>query len=368
MSGSGGSSTTVQKADPWSGLQPSLTNLYSSATDLSNSGGPQVYQGSSVSPITGAQQTGMTSLENIGNGGYGNLNPAQLTALYSTQQMADGSDPGNQLLWNLANGGGDSATMLKNIMGGNTDATQALTSMLSSNYTNPNNNPGFQAAMDAANQNTTRNFQTAVMPQLASQFSLAGRYGSGAQSQGISDATNNLATQISGSNATMAQNAWSQLTNNQLSAAGTLGSMQSSAAQQLGSQQLNAEQLLNSRQTGALQMLPSMALQGTQNANAAIQSGNMQQTQNQAELSSAINLFNANQQQPYQNIQWLNSILNGGLSLSGSTSTQTGGGASTLQSGLGGALSGAAVGNMIGGAGSSGGMYGAIGGGILGMI
>lgn len=53
--GGGGSSTpststqtTVQKSDPWSGIQPYLTQGYEQAWNLANSAGPQMYPGSVV--------------------------------------------------------------------------------------------------------------------------------------------------------------------------------------------------------------------------------------------------------------------------------------------------------------------------------
>jgi len=42
---SGGTSTTVQKADPWAGVQPYLTAGYKDATKLYEQGGPQYYPG-----------------------------------------------------------------------------------------------------------------------------------------------------------------------------------------------------------------------------------------------------------------------------------------------------------------------------------
>jgi hypothetical protein len=45
----GGSSTnTVQKADPWSGAQPYLTDIFARAKGIQESGGPQFFPGSTV--------------------------------------------------------------------------------------------------------------------------------------------------------------------------------------------------------------------------------------------------------------------------------------------------------------------------------
>lgn len=43
--GGGGTSTTVQKADPWSGAQPHLNTIYEDAQGLYESGGPEYYPG-----------------------------------------------------------------------------------------------------------------------------------------------------------------------------------------------------------------------------------------------------------------------------------------------------------------------------------
>src|SRR5258708_6045492 len=221
MSGGGGS-TTTQKADPWSGVQPGLKNLYNNAGAQFAQGGPQVYQGNGVSPLNANQNQALGAMANIANGGLGVLNGYQANALNLNNNIAQGSDFESQYLSGMMQGNGPSGTALQQIlngsngavqgltqqMNGQTNPEQALLAMLRPGYTNPANDPGLQAAMNAANHNTTRTFQTAVMPSIASQFSSAGRFGSGAQSQGVSDANNNLATQISGTNAQLANSAW----------------------------------------------------------------------------------------------------------------------------------------------------------------
>lgn len=44
--------STVQKADPWSGIQPALTELYNSALQNFYGPGPQYYPGSTVAPLS----------------------------------------------------------------------------------------------------------------------------------------------------------------------------------------------------------------------------------------------------------------------------------------------------------------------------
>lgn len=343
-SGGGGSSTTVQKADPWVGIQPALTSLYTNASDYSALGGPAPVQ-QQVAPFNATQQQAMNSGISMAQTGSAASNAYQSMA----QQMVYGgpNDAMGNLYNSIINNGG---------LQPNDNATSSyLTGVLNGDYLN--SNPYLDASMNAADSATTRNFNTAVMPQLASQFSLAGRYGSGAQSQGISDATNNLATQLSNTNAGIMN------TNYQ-----TERGNQQNVASMLNSNVQNAIAGKATNQYTGLNMMPTADSMAWNNLSKLGSIGDVQQANTQQQLNNSTAYQSALQQQPYQNLQWLSTILNGGMSLNGTSSTTTGAGSSSLQSGLGGALSGAALGNMIGGAGSSGGMYGAIGGGILGLI
>jgi len=322
MSGSGGGSTTTQKADPWIGVQPGLYNLYANAQQQFKAGGPSIYQGEGVAPMNAAQNNALDSLANISAGGYGDLNPAQQQALSTTQGIAAGTDAQSQNINSIATGNDASGQYLKGLLN---------PSYVSSGATDP----ALQAYLDAANSNTIRNFTNSVMPGINSTFSSAGRFGSGAQTQQSSAATNNLATQISNSNAGITYNDLAARRAQQLQAG--LG---------LGSQMLSGASLGSNRQGSALQLLPSMALQGTQNANAGLLAGGMQQQQAQQELTDYINRYNYNQQQPYQNLNWYANILAGGNPLASQTQTSSGqsGG---VKGALGGAASGAAIGTAI---------------------
>lgn len=348
MSGSGGGSTTTQKADPWIGVQPGLYNLYNNAAAQFAQGGPQVYQGEGVAGMNGTQNQALDSLANISAGGYGALNPAQQQALTTTQGIAAGTDAQSQNINSIATGNDASGAYLKSLLN---------PSYVSSGATDP----ALQAAMDAANSNTTRNFTNTVMPGINSTFSAAGRFGSGAQDVQSGNATNNLATQISNTNAGMTYQDLAARRAQQLQAG--LG---------LGSQMLSGASLGSNRQGTALGMLPGLAMQGTSNANAGLLAGGMQQQQAQAELTDYINRYNANQQQPYNNLNWYSGILSGAGGLNGQTSS-TSGNSSGLQRVGGGALSGAATGAAIGsivpGIGTAvGAGVGAIGGGLMGLM
>lgn len=437
MSGGGsGSSTTTQKADPWSGVQPYLQSLYSRANDLMGQGGPQVAQNNGVADFTPYTQSVMGLINSFGSGADPNQQAqASLAGQFSNQNgtmgnqyyrnlmagavdgqntlasaangldttssvlggAANGTDTTSQVLGNAATGNDATSQYYRNVMGGNDASSQYLQQVLGGNYLNSNQD-GLNAAMNAANANTVRQFNTAVMPQLASQFSLAGRYGSGAQSQGISDATNNLATQMANTNAgienqnyqnerAMQNNAAGSLAglqsgaagnlgNYMIGAAGNLGNYRTTAAGNLGNYQNSAaNNYINSQTQGAAGLSSNQlaGMQGLQqaygnnanNLNTLGTLSDIQQQQAQSILSGNNALFNANQQQPYQNLNWFNGVLNGAMSLNGQTAqTQQSGGSK-----LGGALGGAAAGAMAGSAfGPIGTGVGAVGGALISVL
>ena len=84
--GGGGSTNTVQKADPWAGQQPYLTDVYSQAQQLYGMGGPQVYQGRTYADPT--EKTALAEALQVGTA----LGPqAQLASdLAGAQQFALG--------------------------------------------------------------------------------------------------------------------------------------------------------------------------------------------------------------------------------------------------------------------------------------
>lgn len=74
MSGGGsqqpsGSTTTVQKSDPWSVQQPFLQTGFNQAQSLFNTGGPQYYPGQTYSPETATQSTALADTSALGLGG-----------------------------------------------------------------------------------------------------------------------------------------------------------------------------------------------------------------------------------------------------------------------------------------------------------
>lgn len=143
--GGGGSTSTVQKADPWSGLQPYLSQLYSSAGQWFNSQNPQYYPGQTVAGQAPETEAALGAGTQRALAGSPNLQAGQQANLNTIQGKYLGSNP-------YLN-----------------DVYTSMTTPL-------------------VNQ-----FKNAVAPSLASQFSSAGRFGSNAHQQAITSAEQPLA-------------------------------------------------------------------------------------------------------------------------------------------------------------------------------
>lgn len=129
----GGTQTTVQKSDPWSGVQPYLTDIFSQAQNQYRSNQPQYFP----------------------NQTYVNFAPQTTQALGLAQNRALQGSPVN------------------------TSAQDALTFQNQGGFLNAQN-PYFSNMADSITQ--------AVRPAVDSQFESSGRYGSGAHSYSVADA------------------------------------------------------------------------------------------------------------------------------------------------------------------------------------
>jgi len=264
--GSSGNTTTVQKADPWSGQQPYLTDLFAQAQNLQNNYSPQYYPNNQVA----------------------GLNPDQVYAtntLFNT--AANGTDPFNAASQNItaaANGAYTNPTLndfnssqgtIQNYLSGN---------MLSSG------NPYFQSmANEVIGQ---------VMPQITGSFTNGGRMDSGlatrAASQGATDALGSIANQD-----------YMQGQQNQLAAAGLAGSNTANA---------------QNNEIKADLIAPSYDAQTMQNLQTALGAGGVYQGQDQNVINAAINAYNYNQMLPYNQLGLYDNFINGSY---GGTSTLT---------------------------------------------
>lgn len=145
MSGGGGTTTQVQKSDPWWGQQPYLQDVMSRAQNLSTTN-PQYYPNSTVAPFNPLQQTGQAA------------------------EFAYG-----------ANGGSPAVGA----------ATDFETNLENGAYLDPTKNPNWQSMAN--------NVMASVVPQLEGQFTGGNQMNSPgaayAVSHGATDALGNLAGQ-----------------------------------------------------------------------------------------------------------------------------------------------------------------------------
>ncbi len=154
MSGGGGGST-IEKADPWLGQQPFLKHGFDQAGKIYNSGGPEYFGQSTVAPMSGHTQAGVSMMANRGLMGS------------DVNRSAQG------LATNTMNGG---------FLG---------------------SNPHLSAMSDAAGRQVTNQFQNSVMPGVNATFGGAGRTGSQAHLTAMNDAQSTLGTTLGDMNANL---------------------------------------------------------------------------------------------------------------------------------------------------------------------
>lgn len=174
--GKGANNKAVQKttSDPWAPIQPYLKGAFGDAQSIYKQGAPGFFPGQTVAGMSGYSRDAFDAMANRARGG----NP---------------------------------------LMG---QAQGEVGRILSGDYLDPNNNPGFQGALSAAVRPITDAFRNEVMPGIDSSFSAAGRYGSGAQTQAYSDANQDLARGIGDVSSNMAFNNYGMERGNMMNALG----------------------------------------------------------------------------------------------------------------------------------------------------
>jgi len=174
--GKGANNKTVQKttSDPWAPIQPYLKGAFGDAQNIYKQGAPGFFPGQTVAGMSGYSRDAFDAMANRARGG----NP---------------------------------------LMG---QAQGEVGRILSGDYLDPNNNPGFQGALSAAVRPITDAFRNEVMPGIDSSFSAAGRYGSGMQGQAYSDANQDLARGIGDVSSNMAFNNYGMERGNMMNALG----------------------------------------------------------------------------------------------------------------------------------------------------
>lgn len=339
--GGGGTQTTqtIQKADPWEGVQPALSTLYNNAVANWNSGGPFYYPGNTFAGRGATTVDAQRRLSELATQPDGLLNDAQSQARGTINGNYLRSTPGYDQLMRIGSGG----SLYSN------PALQRLLSI--GNGSMLNGNPYVDAMFKRASGAVGEDFRNNVMPGIASQFSAGGRYGSNAMQEGLGqaerrygDTLNNLATDIYGGNYVNERGLMQQ-------ALGTAGGL---FGQERGLQQQALQELGTSYgKERLLQQQAGMNAPGLSQASyfPIAQLTNLGATQDlmeQARINSDIERWNFNQNSVNNRLATLSGLLQGApMGSQGSSSVNTPG--SPLLGALGGFQLGSSIGGSLGG-------------------
>lgn len=297
--------TTVQSADPWKGQQPYLTDLFSKAQNINNTGIPSYFPGSTVTPFSDETNQAMQM---------------QATrAANGSPVMTAGND---QLAGTLR---GDYLT--------SNPAFAALQSNANGDYLN--SNKYFDPIVDRA--------LGKVRTSLDSQFEQGGRYGSGLHKTALANAMGDTAASMYGQN-------YANERQNQLGATAQMG-------------QLYGDE--RTKQMQGMMFAPQMANQDYVDAQQLAAVGATKEGMSQAQLTDQLNRWNFDQNKEADALAKYAQLIQGnygGSSSGTSTSPTYSNKGSSL---MGGALAGAQLGGMFGPMGAG---IGAVGGGLLGLF
>lgn len=318
--GGGGQTTTVQKSDPWSGLQPFLSDVFGQAQGLDQNSVPQYYPGMpgvtapgspSYVPLNTSQYGPLNqTLSLASNGGSPALQGAQSTAqfmqtpnyTYNTNAVYDSSAPSIASL-----GSGD---YLRVTQPGFEQGQGYLSGAIGGKYLNPATDPGFQNVVNTTLANT--------MPSITSSFTGAGRSDSGlasrAAAEGANDAVGNLMLQNYQAERQLQQGAAGQAAQNEATTLGATETAQNLASNNLLTQQGN--------QIKGIAVAPSLDQGLLTDLNAAESAGGILQGNDQSAVNSAIQQWNYNQMLPWNQLGMYGSLIQGQGNLGG-TSTLT---------------------------------------------
>jgi hypothetical protein len=304
--GGGGSTTTIQKSDPWGGQQPFLSAGYESARDrILNAPAPTYYPGNTVVPFSPETTTALdlqTARALMGSpisraanealpGVIQGQNIEQILGLYSSPDLPQMS------------------------------ANQNLQSTLNGDYLY--GGEGFDQALDAASRK--------ILPMVDSAFERAGRSGSGLAQQAKTQA---LADAFAGQ--------YGQERQNQLTAAGL--------ANQSVNGLLNAVQNERQNQLRAALVAPQFAQQDYQDISKLAEVGAQRESFEAEKIADAIARHNFEYESQIMPIQqYMNIISGGGIATSsmGETSPSNRFGLGNILGGVGGGLLGYGLGPAL---------------------
>jgi hypothetical protein len=277
--GSSSESKTTNSPPAWSA--PGYKIAGQDATNLYQSGvGGNVFQGSTVAPLSDTTMQGVNQLANAG-----------------ANTDTSGSRP-------LFQGIGAGAGSVYDAAGAPSSAQSNLSGMADGSMLDPANNPYYVQALGSALDTAGNKVQ--------SQFSGVGRLGSGANTQVLGNTLGNIA--VNAANTQYNQNVQNQLAaNQQIDAA-----KQAGFGTQLGA--LGAGQTAANSIAGLDQNQFQNNLTGAQ---AVQQAGNTIDQQSQKNLNDLVNLFYANDNADWDRLGMFESALSGASGNYGTQNTRT---------------------------------------------
>lgn len=352
MGSKGGDTTstnTIQNADPWAGAQPFILDILQRANAQANKPPPQFFPGQTVAGMAPETLQSQQMAVQRAVAGSPLEQAAQAENLRTVQGQYLGLSPA-QPLWNTTMQGqflnaNPNIPFLNQSTGGQflnaSPNTQFLNSTMSGDFLGTN--PFLDATFAKAARPVTQQFTDVALPGIASMFSAAGRYGSGAQQDAVTNASDvlgrtlgDLATGIYGQNYQfergLQQQASQQLGSQfaaerglQQQAAGLLGSqflaeraLQADAANQ-ADQAFGQARLLQQQATG---MAPAVAGTDWQNIAMLGNVGLDRTAQQQQLIDDAVARFNFNQMAPAQQLAQYAALISGQPAPTSQNSTQ----------------------------------------------
>jgi hypothetical protein len=321
MSG-GGSTNTIQNADPWSGQQPYLANIFQNTGNTYQQLGTNPEQ--TVAGFSPMQTEAQGLTQGIAGGSQFGAPQVNNTAQGAGTQIMAGADkfsnPGYSPFAQLGSGTDPGSMSLRNFAGGG---------MFGSN-------PYTQATANAMTDPIVRAYQTATSPQTDAQFAAAGRYGSGAWGNAVNQNQQNLTAQLGNAVSPLYQHMYDTNTGQMLAGAQGLSSNMATGAQGMG----NLYDSAAGRQMQAIGMAPQLSGLDWSTISQLNNMGGQQQA-----LQQQVN------QAPWTQLGNYNNLIRG--SVGGTTNTQQPYFSNTLSQLIGGAAGAYGLYNMLAGLGSA---------------
>lgn len=251
-----GTTTTVQKAEPWAGAKPYLSQIYGQAQNLYGNNPqtpfyglptPERFQqamqvlgadpataapafGLSPGYLSTAVQTGVAPFsgeERAARAMRTAVGASPLSPLYGGAQARTGATLANP----LGQQGAQASGYYSNTLQGNTLPAALLGQTATGQYLG--SNPYLEAAFQGAARPVVRQFTEQVLPAISAQFSAAGRYGSGAQTRAVDQSAYDLARSLADASSRMYQGSYEAERSRQVGAQNALANVYGSAARGL---------------------------------------------------------------------------------------------------------------------------------------